>query len=77
MYLNSPKATQGPIPNANNKVPIPTVPPKYQPIETTDISKKALTDAMGKLVFSEALSLSPSLGPGPKFAIRYIPLPIQ
>ncbi len=24
-----PKATQGPIPNANNKVPIPTVPPKY------------------------------------------------
>ena len=25
---NKPKATQGPIPNANNKVPIPAVPPK-------------------------------------------------
>ena len=49
--INSPKATQGPIPKANNTVPTPTVPPKYHPIETTDISKKALTDAMGRLVF--------------------------
>ena len=68
--INSPKATQGPIPKANNTVPTPTVPPKYHPIETTDISKKALTDAMGRLVFFCKPVISPSLGPGPKFAIR-------
>ena len=28
---NKPKATQGPMPKANNRVPTPTVPPKYQP----------------------------------------------
>ena len=43
---NKPRATQGPIQNANNKVPIPTVPPKYQPNETTVISRKALTSAI-------------------------------
>ena len=42
--INSPKATHGPIPKANNKVPTPTVPPKYPPIETTDISKKAFLE---------------------------------
>ena len=41
----------GPIPKANNKVPIPTVPPKYHPTATTDISRNALTAAMGKFVF--------------------------
>ena len=40
---NNPKATAGPIPKANNKVPIPTVPPKYHPTATTDISRNALT----------------------------------
>ena len=73
--MYNPKATQGPIPNANNKVPIPTVPPRYQPIETTDISKKARTDAIGRLVFLWSPVINPSLGPGPKFAIKYIPLP--
>ena len=48
---NKPKATAGPIPKAKSKVPIPTVPPRYQPIETTVISKKALTTAIGKFVF--------------------------
>ena len=39
------------MPKANNKVPTPTVPPKYQPIDTTKISKNALTLAIGKFVF--------------------------
>ena len=50
--INRPNATAGPIPKANNKVPIPTVPPKYHPTATTDISRNALTTAMGKFVFS-------------------------
>ena len=45
-----PSATAGPIPKANNKVPTPTVPPKYQPIDTTVISIPALTAAIGKFV---------------------------
>ena len=36
-------ATEGPIPNANSKVPIPTIPPKNHPSKTTTISKQALT----------------------------------
>ena len=34
------------MPNANNNVPIPTVPPKYHPILTTEISNVALTTAV-------------------------------
>ena len=34
------------MPNANNKVPTPTVPPKYHPILTTEISNVALTTAV-------------------------------
>ncbi len=49
---NNPKATAGPIPKANNKVPIPTVPPKYHPTATTDISRIALTKAIGKFDIS-------------------------
>ena len=37
------------MPKANNRVPTPTVPPKYQPILTTEISKNALTTATGWL----------------------------
>ena len=48
---NKPSATAGPIPKANNKVPIPTVPPKNHPILTALISKRALTAAIGRLVF--------------------------
>ena len=55
---------------AKNNVPIPTVPPKYHPIETTKISKNALTDAIGKLVFLCKPVIRPSLGPGPKLAIK-------
>jgi len=38
--INKPNATAGPIPKANKRVPIPTIPPRYQPKETTVISKK-------------------------------------
>ena len=68
--MQIPRATAGPTPNANNKVPMPTVPPRYQPVITTVISRKALTKAIGKLVFFCRPVISPSLGPGPKFAIK-------
>ena len=51
------------MPNANNKVPIPTVPPKYHQILTTEISNVALTTAIGKLVNFCNPIISPSLGP--------------
>ena len=66
----NPKATAGPIPKAKNNVPNPTVPPKYHPIDTTEISKNALTNAIGKLVFRCNPVINPSLGPGPKLAIK-------
>ena len=57
------------MPNANNKVPTPTVPPKYHPILTTEISKVALTPAMGKFVTFCKPIINPSLGPAPKLEI--------
>ena len=39
------------FPKAKIKVPMPTVPPKYHPIQTTVISRVALTTAIGKFVF--------------------------
>ena len=68
--IYSPKATAGPIPKANSKVPTPNVPPRYHPIDTTVISSNALTSAIGKFVFSCKPVIRPSLGPGPKFAIK-------
>ena len=44
-------ATDGPIPNAKKRVPIPTVPPKDHPAITTIISIQALTKAIGASVF--------------------------
>ena len=38
------------MPNAKKRVPTPTVPPRYHPILTTEISKNALTAAIGKPV---------------------------
>ena len=67
---NSPKATQGPIPKAKISVPIPTVPPKYQPIITTVISKKALTKAIGKFVVFVSPVIKPPRGPGPRLATK-------
>ena len=54
------------MPNANNKVPTPTVPPKYHPILTTEISNVPLTTAIGKLVNFCYPIINPSLGPAPK-----------
>ena len=65
-----------PIPKANNIVPIPIVPPKYQPTLTTEISKVALTAAIGEFVSFCYPTIKPSLGPAPKFATKYIPPPI-
>ena len=70
----SPNDTAGPIPKAKITVPIPMVPPRDQPIEITVNSKKTLTHAIGKPVTLWQPVINPSLGPGPRFAIRYIPL---
>ena len=58
------------MPNANNNVPIPTVPPKYHPTLTTEISNVALTVAIGKLVNYCKPIISPSLGPAPKLETK-------
>ena len=69
------KATAGPIPKAYSKVPIPTTPPKNHPIKTTKISIQNLTKAMGAFVFFCKPVISPSRGPAPKFAIKYMAVP--
>ena len=68
-------ATDGPIPKANITVPIPTVPPKVHPAAITMNSRPLLTQAMGKSVTLCRPVIRPSLGPGPKFAIKYNPPP--
>ena len=65
------KATAGPIPKANIMVPIPTIPPRFHPIKITVISIPLLTHAIGKFVNFCNPVINPSLGPGPKLAIRY------
>lgn len=45
-----PSETAGPMPNAKISVANPKVPPKVQPMLTTTISIKALTQAIGRLV---------------------------
>ena len=44
--------------------------PRYQPIDITVISRKALTVAIGKFVFFCKPTISPSLGPAPKLATK-------
>ena len=39
------------MPNAKIRVPIPTIPPKNQPVKTTITSIQILTKAIGALVF--------------------------
>ena len=62
------------MPNAKMIVASPMVPPNVQPIATTTISIEALTQAIGKPVTRWNPVMSPSLGPGPRFVIKYIPL---
>ena len=64
------------MPKANNKVPTPTVPPRYHPMLTTEISKVALTAAIGKFVTFCNPIINPSLGPAPKLETKYMPPPI-
>mgnify|MGYP005642531787 CR=1 FL=1 len=68
-------ATDGPIPKANSTVPIPTVPPKIHPAAITANSRPLLTQAIGKSVTFWRPVIKPSLGPGPRFAIKYNPPP--
>ena len=62
---------EGPTKNANNKVPNPTVPPNIQPENTTVISIVLLTIDIGRFVTFVSPVISPSLGPGPRLALRY------
>ena len=48
---NKPADTNGPIANANTIVPIPTIPPRYQPTITALISRIARIREIGKFVF--------------------------
>ena len=52
------------------QVPTPTVPPRYHPTITTEISKHARTKAIGKFVIFVKPVINPSLGPGPRFATK-------
>ena len=67
---NKPADTKGPTPNANATVPIPTTPPKYQPTMTALISIIVRIEAIGKFVIFCNPVINPSLGPGPRFAIK-------
>ena len=75
LTTNIPKETEGPIPKANTIVPIPTTPPRYQPIITTLISIIALIKEIGLLVILCNPVIKPSLDPGPRLATKYKPLP--
>ncbi len=69
-------ATTGPIAIANRIVPKPKVPPRATPITSTETSNVILTLPMGTPVTLCRPVIHPSLGPGPRFAVRYIELPI-
>ena len=51
------------------------MPPKIQPNKITESSIPLLTHAIGKSVNSYKPVIKPSLGPGPKLAIKYIAPP--
>ena len=70
LTTNKPADTEGPIPKANTIVPIPTTPPKYQPPITALISIIVLIKAIGKFVKFCNPVINPSLGPGPRLAIK-------
>ena len=67
---NKPKDTEKPIPIAYINVPIPTFPPKKNPIPTADSSSNVLINEIEKLVCLFKPVINPSLGPGPKFAAK-------
>ena len=69
-------ATTGPIATANRIVPNPKVPPSITPIISTETSKVILTLPIGTPDTLCRPVIHPSLGPGPRFAVSYIELPI-
>ena len=70
LTANKPADTHGPMPKANTIVPIPTTPPKYQPQTTAQISIMVRIKAIGKFVAVCNPVINPSLGPGPRLAIK-------
>jgi len=68
-------AKDGPIPNAKKRVPMPATPPKRAPRTTTVTSMLPLTIAMGYPVIRCRPVIKPSLGPGPRLAMRYMAPP--
>ena len=63
-------AMDGPIPKANNTVPIPRLPPKDHPRQIAVSSMALRTHAIGKSVTRCNPVINPSLGPGPRFEIK-------
>ena len=63
------------MPKAKSSVPTPTTPPKHHPTATTVSSMALRTHAMGRFVLLCKPVINPSLGPGPRLAIRYNPPP--
>ena len=63
------------MPTAKKIVPNPIIPPNHQPIVKTVISIMLRTQAIGKPVTLCRPVIKPSLAPGPKFAIKYMPPP--
>ena len=63
------------MPKAKSRVPTPTTPPKHHPTATTVSSMALRTHAMGRFVLLCKPVINPSLGPGPRLAIRYNPPP--
>jgi len=62
--------TKGPIKTANMMVPIPRVPPKIHPTNTTKNSIVNLTRLIGLPYFFDIPVIRPSLVPGPRLAIK-------
>ena len=67
---NKPADTKGPIPSTNTIVPIPTTPPKYHPPITALISIIVRIKAIGKIVIFCNTVINPSIGQGPRLAIK-------
>ena len=67
--------TNGPINTAKTIVPKPKVPPKIHPTNTTENSIVSLIRLIGLEYFFDIPVIRPSLVPGPRLVIKYMPLP--
>ena len=66
----------GPIATAKATVPMPTVPPSSQPTASTVSSRQVRVSRMDRPVRRARPVISPSRGPGPKWAPMYMPVAI-